>query len=384
MYWGRKADDKPNASNAAVLVVLIALLIVLYILMLPPETRNALLGENGTASGGGPSGERDVLLSFVPQAAGGPDREQSKPLPVFTLKTQTEGNVLAERSGVTAERSVFHEETDTLRFRAPDNSQNVLLSFSVSQALGRLQVALNGQRIYDSAIQRRQPEPIAIPAQRLSQENELTFGVSDVGFSFWRTNRYVLSNVMVTADVTSFARASHEQQFVVQDTDSVRAAQVAFLPDCFEQQGRLTLDFNGETVYSGFPACGVPVRVDLAPSRLSPVQNTLEWSVAEGEYIVDQVEVLLQREVPANQGRFSLTSRQLNELVASGTPVSLALSFAGQGAEGTVVVNGEPLRFRTAKQSFSAPITEYVRAGTNTVEVRGSSTPVTLLEVRAG
>lgn len=383
MYWGKKAAADSNASNAAVLVILIALLIILYILMLPPDTRNAIL-DGDSAAPGTPGDGRDVLLSFVPQVSGPSGETEVKPLPVFTLKTQTQGDVLAERSGISVRNSVFHSEADELRFSAPDNAQSVLLSFSVAEAIGRLQVSLNGEVVYDSAVERRQPEPISLPVDRLRQENTLEFSVSGVGFAFWQTNRYQLRNVRVTADVTSFARASHEQQFVVEDPSSVRAARVGFLPDCFEQQGRLSLDFNGQTVYSGFPACGVPVSVDLAPSRIHPVQNTLSWSVGEGEYIIDQAEVMLARDAPASRGEFSLSSQQLNDLVSSGGGVDLALSFAQQGSEGAVVVNGEPLRFRTNKQSFSAPITEYVRAGTNTVEVRDSSTPVTLLEVRAG
>ena len=382
MCRGRRAEAVNNASNAAVLVVIIALLIVLYVLMLPPDVRDSLLGDGGSPGTGVPPGERpDVLLSWVPQVAG-PGDVETKHLPFFTVKTQTRGDVLAERSGVSVARSVFHQETDSLRFNKPANAEEVLLSFSVAQSQGRLQVALNGERIYESAIERRQPEPITLPADRLESSNELTFSVSGVGFSFWQTNTYQLSNVRVTADVVDDARADHTQRFVVTEPSSVREAHVGFVVDCFEQQGRLTLLFNEREVYSHFPACGVPIGIDIPASRLNPVENTLSWSVADGEYIIDQVEVSLLRESPDSVGEFSISRERLEDLVARGGAVDMSLRFASAGARGEVVVNGEPLAFRTDRQSFSGEITPYIRSGSNTVEVRDSSTPVALLEVR--
>lgn len=380
MCRGRRAEAAKNASNAAVLVVIIALLIVLYILMLPPDVRESLLGEAEPGSGTQPPSERDVLLSWVPQMSG-PDDVEVKPLPFFTLRTQTRGDVLAERSGLVAERSVFHEESDTLRFTTPRNAQQVLLSFDVAQSQGRLEVLLNGEVIFDSAIERRQPEPIVLPVERLQAQNELEFRVSGVGFSFWQTNSYVLENVRVTADVTDVAQADHSQRFVVNELSSVAEAQLRFVADCFESQGRLSLRFNDNEVYSGFPSCGVPVTVDLPPSRLHPVENVLSWGVEEGEYIVDQIEVALRRENPGNQGRFTLSSGQLEQIARQGGSVEMMLSFAELGAQGAVLLNGEELRFRTQRQSFSGDITQYLRAGANIVEVRESSTPVALLEV---
>ena len=381
MFRGRKAEAVKNASNAAVLVVIIALLIVLYVLMLPPDVRDELLGE-GPSTPGQPGERPDVLLSMVP-ALTGPSEMETRPLPFFVLEARTRGDVVAERGGVSVERSVFHQETDTLTFRRPANVEEVLLSFSVEQALGRLQIALNGETIFDSAVTRRQPDPIRIPVDRLQSENELVFSVSGVGFSFWQTNTYSLRNVRVTADVTDLQRADHTQRFVVDSPTSVRQALVSFMADCRQQQGRLTLSFNENEIYSGFPACGVPIQVDLAPSRLHPVENTFRWSVESGEYIIDQVEVATLRERPDNRGQFSLSRQQLESLIARGGAVELSLTFAQRGAQGAVVVNGEELLFRTDRQSFAGVITPYIRSGTNTVEVRDSSTPITLLEVRA-
>lgn len=381
MLSGRKAQTPQSASNAAVLVVIIALLIILYVLMLPPDVRDSLLGDTSTSPSVPSDSREGVLLSWVPdvQEAQAPTVRQ---LPFFELRTQVRGDVLAERSGVSVERSVFHQEADTLTFSTPQNAREVLLSFNVQSSLGRLQILLNGESIYDSTIQRRQPEPISIPVDRLQESNELEFRVSGVGFSFWQTNEYVLSNVRVTADVTDFARAQHTQQFVIDEVSRVRRASIGFIPSCDSQQGRLSLTMNGAEVYSGFPACNIPISVDIPPSRLNPVQNTLEWRVSSGAYTVDQVEVGVIRESTQTRGQFSLAQDELQRIVSGSQDVFMSLRFASPGAQGAVLLNGEPLRFRTSRQEFSGAITPYLRSGVNTVEVRESSTPVALLEVR--
>ncbi len=380
MCKGRRAEAAENASNAAVLVVIIALLIILYVLMLPPEARDALL--DGTSQATPPSGaERDVLLSWVPPSVSEQEMEV-RPLPFFNLRTELVGDVVAERSGLALERSVFHQESDTIRFSTPPNVREMLLSFSVAEAAGRLQIDLNGERIHDLSTQRRQPEPIVLPETLLEDENELSFSVSGVGFSFWQTNRYMLQNVRVTADVTDYERADHTQRFVVENPDLVRRAQLHFVPECLDQQGQLSVSLNEELVYQGFPACGVPISADLSPSRLNPVENTLEWSVNQGEYVIDQVEVSFLHEREDSRESFRLSEQQLQELSSQGRVVEMSLRFADRGAEGVVVVNGEPLAFRTDSQSFAASIMPYVQEGANTVEVQESSSPVALLEVR--
>lgn len=337
MVFSRKAEA---AGAAATLVIVIALLLVLYVLLLPPDTRAGLLGEEVSSS---PSGEREavVFASFVPSAPAAEAGVEVRPLPIFTLRTDVAGNVLASRSSVVVRRSVFDSSEEVIRFTAPANTNNALLSFSVAQAQGSLEVLLNGEVIHSGVVERRQPVPLSLGS--LSGDNELVFRLSGVGFSFWSTHMYDLRDVQVTGDVAYFERASQAQRFIVQDPSSIQAAVLSFVPDCYQEGGRMEVVHNSALIYSGFPLCGVPLEIDLAPSQLSEIENRLVFSIESGEYLIDQAEIVYYREPAESKGEFSLTQQQLTDIRSRGSEVMLGLSFEQAGAEGRVVVNGQPL-----------------------------------------
>lgn len=372
MFSGRKGQ----ATQAGTFVVIMALLIVLYLLLLPPDTRGELLGENGTQN----PVQRDIYLSFVPDA-NVDSGLQTRQLPTFQLQTAVQGNQLAERSAVSAKTSIFHSDTDTIRFLAPANTQNVLVSFSVAQAKGTLELVLNGELVYSAALARMQPEPIELPTNLLQEDNTLEVRVSSVGFSFWDTNVYELRNFQITADVRNYDRASQTQRFIVQDAASIQAAALEFVPDCFEASGRLEISHNQNMVYSGFPTCGVPLSLDLAPGQMLEGENFLLFSLYEGEYLIDQAELLIAREPEGQNSEFTLTQQEITDISARGSNVMLSMSFEQAGARGSIIVNGQELTFRTNEQSFANAITPYIRTGTNSVSLQSSSIPVTLIEV---
>ncbi len=388
MFSNIRAQASKSAAGAAVLVVIIGLLIVLYMLLIPPDLRAQILGDAPPSTPGVPGvpgvpdSSRQVLLSYVPP----PSVEQlveRRPLPLFTLRTETSGNVFFERSGLVVERSVFHSQDDRITFLRPENVQNVLLSFSVSEAVGRLRITLNGNVISDSFINQRQPAPIVLPANLLSSQNELVFSVSPVGFSFWRTNTYSLQDIRITGDVVSFSRAEQTQRFVVTDVVDVRSAFLEFYTDCVRSSGRLNIMHNGNLLYSGFPECGVPFSFELAVNRLSEGENSLTWSLSEGELLIDQPEVIVSRRSTPQQGVFSLSSQHI-EAIHRGASIQLSLRFAQPGASGVVLLNDQPLTFRTQQQEFSGSVNQFIRQGANTIRIRESSVPVVLVEVYVG
>ena len=382
MVWAKKAQ-----SGAAVLVVLIALLIILYVLFLPPAERAILLGEEpptdphdpGAPSQPPPSTD-NVLYSTQPMIVT-PRGPEEHPLPTITIRTVTSGNMLAERSGVVVERSVFHQDTQPMSFSLPEGAENVYLSFIARDAKGDLRVRLNGEVVFDSAVTQRQPSPIRLHDELLESHNTLEFSVSGVGFRFWDTNRYALSEVRVSGDVTSTEFADHTQRVVLRDKDSVDAAQLAFVVECEERSGRLSVQLNSQTVYSGLPECGMPVSVNLGLSRLQEDENTLSWSVDSGAYTIYDAAFIVHRTPELAIDSFIISQELYNRVVSSGGDFKMRLSFAEPGAEGVIRLNGEDLSFRTHRLSFTAPITSYVRPGQNVFSVIESDPHVVALEV---
>lgn len=382
---------KKAQSGAAVLVVLIALLIILYVLFLPPAERAILLGEDappGASPPGGPqtpppTATEQILYSTQPQVITprGPEERQ---LPVFTIRTVTSGNVLSERSGVIVERTVFHQDTQPMSFSLPSDSDNVYLSFIVRESQGNLRIRLNGEIIFDSPVTQRQPAPIRLHPDLLESHNELEFSVSGVGFRFWDSNRYALSEVRISGDVTSLDLADHTQRVVLRDKESVDAAQIVFVADCEQQAGRLTLRLNSQTVYSGVPECGFPVSVDLGLSRLQEDENTLSWSVESGQYTIYDSAFVVHRIPEVALDSFIISQELYNRVISEGGEFHMRLTFREPGAQGVVRVNNEDLAFRTNRLAFTSPITSYVRPGQNVVSVLESNPHVVALEVLYG
>ncbi len=375
-----------SASNAAVLVALIAILIVIYILALPPDVRCSILDNCALQTSTGITGEASptetVIFSAVPKI-NAQESPLIKTMPSFSLRTLTQGGIIASRSGLTVDRSVFHNNADKITFYLPKDSSDVLLSFSVQQAIGNLRISLNGEAIFDSAISSLQPDPVNLPQSLLIEDgdNELSFSVSGVGFAFWSTNKYVLSNILVTADVTSFDEASVTQRFVLPSLTDFSSVQLSFVPDCISKPSRIMVSVNNNLVFSGIPQCNVPITQDIPMNILSRGENTLFWKIDSGEFIIDQVEIIAQPSIDDSSLSFFLSPELLSSVAASGQDILLRLSFASQGSEGKILLNGNDLFFRTHKSSFAGPISSYIRAGDNELVITESSSPVTLLEV---
>ncbi len=377
MDWRRRAQ-----AGAAVLIALIAVLIIMYVLFLPPADRAVLLNETSPATAVNTTGS-NVIFQTVPTVAQqqGPETHG---MPPFTVRTQTSGNVLADRSSLSVSRTAFSNSPETVVFDMPSSSSNPLLSFTASSSTGGLRVLLNNVSIFDAVIQHPQVAPIQLPAGMLTSHNTLTFEADPVGFAIWQSHQTNLVNVRVTADVTSFAQAGQTQRIAITDPASIQSAGLVFVPDCPQKQGRLTVTMNGETIYSGFPDCGIPVHVELAQSHIKDGENVLSFSVGKGEYSIDQASVNVLRQQQNTQKSFTISQNLLSQVAAQQRPILLRLAFAQPEAQGVIILNGQQLAFRTHQQSFAAPITQYLHVGSNTIQVAQTSVGIVSLSVLSG
>ena len=192
----RKAQ---SASSAATLIVLIAGFILLYILFLPAEEREALLGDGSYVYPEGSSSSTTVSTSPASAAAAlvaetvlseSPGQiyylqessfEHSiSPVNLYTL---TEATVLFSQDSLYVKNGMFDELSRNLTFYLddPDYTDNVLLSFNVEEGQGRIIVKLNGNLIYEGEITSGAITPLDLSAYSLSDVNILEFSVSEVG-----------------------------------------------------------------------------------------------------------------------------------------------------------------------------------------------------------
>jgi len=133
----------------------------------------------------------------------------------------------------------------------------------------------------------------------LSQENNLEFSVSSVGWRFWETNEYSFENVKIIADVADTSRQASLNTFFVTEEqgENIEKARLEFHPDCkVNQVGKLTINLNDRTVFSGIPDCGTLNFVEFTPNMIYIGKNKIDFSTDQGSYLVDLISVELKFE----------------------------------------------------------------------------------------
>lgn len=297
----RKAQ---SAAGAAGLVALLAVFIVLYMLLLPPQERADLLGEQsttGTGTGaktGLPTGAFTINKTALTASPGRIEylkfSSYDHPLPAVNLYTTTSAKILAKEESLYVKNGIFDFLSRNITFNVKDleYTDNVLLSANTEKAQGRLRIYLNNVVIYDG---NANPLPVInIDKELLQAINTILFEVSPVGWKFWTTNEFTLTKFQVTADVMDVSEQTSKTSFIVTDTEkfNLEKATLRFFPDCNPSDvGKLRIYFNNENIYSSIPDCSQLNQLDLSPDLMSSGTNDITFKTDKGYYTISQINV---------------------------------------------------------------------------------------------
>lgn len=313
-----------SASSAATLIVLIAGMILLYLLFLPSEEREALLQDKYVYPEGGEAEEEekaveetaeDILHGLIaePLLSESPgqlyylkESSYEHELSAVNLYTLTEAEVLDSLDSLYVKNGLFDQlfRNWTFYLDDPDNTDNVLLSFNVEDAQGRLQILFNGEQLFDTELSEGSPAPLELSTALLSDVNVLEFRVSDVGYRFWTTNEYQLEHLQVTGDVTDVSQQISKTTFTISDTEkyNLETAKLTFYPDCSPREvGVLKIMVNNDIIYSSIPDCQQFNVVSFSPTTLSAGDNYLIFKAEKGTYMIYNIAVeteLAEQEYP--------------------------------------------------------------------------------------
>jgi hypothetical protein len=313
-YSMKKAQ---SAGSAATLVILIAGLILLYILFLPSEQRQELLGDEYIypSSGTETTAEtpEQTIASLVDETilSESPGRiyylkesEYEHSLSAVNLYTLTESQVLLSAESLYVKNGIFDQlsRNITLNINDPDYTDNVLLTFS-AEGTGRLTIKLNGVVVFDNEVSGT-VNPIDLSDYYLTDVNTLEFSVSDVGYRFWTTNECQITNIQVSGDVTDISQQTSKTTFTVSDTEkfNLERARLYFYPDCNPREvGSLRINVNNQMVYDSIPDCQQINVVEFSPTALSAGDNYLLFKAEKGKYLIYSIAVkteLAEQEFP--------------------------------------------------------------------------------------
>ncbi len=292
-----------SAAGAAGLIALLAVFIVLYLLLLPPQERADLLGDqkSGSSSTGNSVNSNAPFTINKTSLSVQPGRidylkfnSYEHPLPAVNLYTTTGASVLTKEESLYVKNGVFDLLSRNITFKVKDMeyTDNILLSATTKKAAGLLRIYLNSAMIYEGSAD---PFPlINIEKSALLPENTVLFEVSPVGWKFWTTNEFMLEKVQVTADITDISEQASKTSFTVTDAEkfNLEKATLKFFPDCNPSEvGKLKVYLNNENVYSAIPDCTQANMIDISPDVISAGTNYVMFKTDKGYYSIYQIKV---------------------------------------------------------------------------------------------
>jgi hypothetical protein len=284
--------------------------------------------------------------------------------------------------------SAFGEQQAVMNFSYDPDVSDVKLSFNVKSTSGRLIVTLNGDEIFNQAIENPTVEPIPLPDNMLERDNQLVFRASSPGLAFWGGNSHDLRNVIVSGEVTDRSGSQARQHFTIPQSEyrAMEYAELSFLPNCEpEGAGRLRVTLNAQEVYSGYADCGVPNTVELAKEIVEPGDNTLRFVSEQGQYLVDLVKVTSKmqgQEAPVFY--FNLQQSVYDRLYVNDALLFVTLRFTQRGPkQGTLNINGFEETFRTDGIAYQTQVNpDFLMPGPNSVMIRPQGGPLDIAELR--
>ena len=294
-----------TASAAATLVALIAGMIILYVLFLPADVRDSLLGDGDYVGLGGSSGTTstsgDMIYNetVLEETPGRIDylrfSSYEHPLSTVSLYTSTSASTLLSEESLYVKNGIFDKLSRNITFYIDDldNTDNILLSFNINKGQGRLRIYMNNEIIYDGTPSGLM-DPIDLSKRDIKVENKITFEVGEVGWKFWTTNEYELENIMVTADITDVSEQLSRNTFTVTDTEkfNLERSYIKFFPDCNPRTaGSLKVYINNEMIFSSIPDCSQINMVEFSPSTITAGDNTVIFKAEKGAYQIYQIMV---------------------------------------------------------------------------------------------
>jgi hypothetical protein len=363
--------------NAAILVAIIAGLIILYIVFLPGSEREKVMLQKGAKISD--EDKSNTLLKVSPgtlSASSGLEGEKN--IPNMFLVETTNAKELEKINPFIVRNGWFDRKAKSIDFSLedPDNTDNVIVSFTAKKRKGTLTIKLNGAAVFENEIASDISEPVSLDKKLLQKSNSLEFSVSSVGAKFWTTNEYSFENVRIIGDITDTSRQESTNIFTLSDSEfaSMDKATLRFIPYCgnVNELGTLDIFINNKKLLSSVPVCDNSYKQSIPKSALNDGENNIVFKTNKGSYSVEQVRVSLEfKEPTVKTYYFEIDSGTFKQIRDDDRDVELTIKFADDKTEkmAKLDVNGHAETIETDKALFTKNIDSRVSEGNNFVRL---------------
>jgi len=379
--------------NAAILVAIIAAVIIIYILFLPTEDRKELLEEESDYKGS--TGSKEEVITLLSENVGRLDpvgRVRDKEIPNVNIFERTDSKVLDTINPISVRNGWFDKKSKIVKFEVDDleNTENVVLSFSVPKRRGILSITLNGELIYEYDINSLNIEPIKLKKSLLMDDNnELEFSVSGVGAKFWTTNEYALENVKIIGDITDISRQESQNVFTLTDTEysNLEKADIKFIPYCSTaaKVGVLDVFVNNRNIFSAVPVCNDRYEQEIPVSALSAGQNKVIFKTNKGSYSVEQIKLSFEeKDIPEAVYYFEVNSTTFEYIEDDEFDSFIRIEFVDdeKTKRMDLNINDHLVRVDQEKKEYSKNIDDWIEEGNNFIKITPVKTTLDIVEVK--
>ncbi len=377
-----KAVAEASGGGAATLVVIIAALIMLYILFLPPDVREDLLGDinsNGSSVSGPNSKADRILLSESPgRLSFLEEKEIDHALSEVRLFTATSGNVIHAHNSLSLKKSWFTEKKSTQSFTLKDMASydNFLLSFTAPEHRGRLVITLNGKQLFANSLPGYNVQPIKVPSSFLVEGfNVLEFSMESSSLRFWTFDEIVLESIQLTGDFTDVSSREGFSTFRVgrEEFENLDRSRLRFFVDCFEgDPGILTIKLNRHTVFSAVPECDASSAPLDVTNSLDSGENTIEYFLEKGSVSIFSPQIKTSLKEPVNPVYyFELTDEEFKDVQKTTVNLTFTSKFLNnrEWKNAQLIVNGHSVSMTTKEDTFITTLDPFIFKGTNALEI---------------
>ncbi len=385
------------AAGAAILLAIIAGVLIFFVIVLPPAERAELLGDSNASVANKPSSSSSNVKDSVVEKillTESPGRLDyiaqgilEHPLPVITVLTRTESEILAEKGFITAKKGVFTEKVGEFSFSIEDldNTENVLLAFNVKEINGEIEILLNGEQLFSEELTVGTVAPIKLPKNMLEKYNVLELKMISPGVAFWVTNSLTADGLKVVADVTDIGAQSSKSTFLISETEkkNLEKIELRFQADCkMSEVSKLRITINGEELYDALPDCDLKtIPLQFAPDIVKNGENTLEFYTVEGTYQLSHVEIksfLKDLDYPTYY--FEVSKEEYDAVKDEDLRLRLEMNFVDlvDSKFGEIVFNGHLRSFDTKEVDVVLDLSEDMVKGNNALKIK----PKRTLEIR--
>ena len=368
----KKAQVSPQSgSNVAIFVLLLGLFLAIYVLLLPPEDREALLYNSTTDNV-----EEQKEIFILEQSPGvlkpAEDNEIVHKIDSINLYSKEEPKIKDLASSLYLEKSLLSQTKRNILFDIDDldNLENINLIFIVNENKGNLVISLNNIIVYDNKISGL--TNIILPKELLQETNNLEFSVSSPGLNIFGKNKYSISSIKLRENY-QLINARESRTIILNEQEKGDAELTFFLYCNIPQQGsRLRIFFNNEEIKNEIISCTTVERnVEIESDNIEKGKNTLTFQIDKGDYIFSEVKLKIKTGFKGSVNyKFALTEEEYDKILSEDNKAMLLFEFNDDERKtATININGKEFSLDTNDIDYERDISRWIKDGNNFIKI---------------